>query len=61
MNEIVIIHKKRYFWTSIFKIQEYVELMQKEGYKLEIVDNQVYYWSENKLTKNKKELKEIET
>lgn len=45
MNKIEVIHKKKWFWTSIFKIQEYVELMQERGYVLEFVDNQVYYWS----------------
>ena len=46
-KEIVVIHKKRWFFTSIFKIQEYVRLMQKEGYKLEFVDNNTFYWSKN--------------
>lgn len=46
-NKIIIIHKKRWFFTPISKIQQYIDLMQKKGYRLEFVDNNIFYWSEN--------------
>jgi len=45
MTKIEVIHKKKWFFTSIFKINEYVRLMQEKGFNLDFVDNNVFYWS----------------